>query len=64
MLAARLIAGLQEEFDLDLPIRLVFEHPTVRAQAIAIEDLIRAEVDALDAADLTHDLSRSEEYPA
>ncbi|MGW3621436.1 amino acid adenylation domain-containing protein [Micromonospora arida] len=64
VLAARLIAGLQEEFDLDLPIRLVFEHPTVRAQAIAIEDLIRAEVDALDAADLTHDLSRSEEYPA
>ncbi|MET7877666.1 amino acid adenylation domain-containing protein [Micromonospora profundi] len=64
VLAARLIAGLQEEFDLDLPIRLVFEHPTVRAQALAIEDLIRAEVDALDAADLTHDLSRSEEYPA
>ncbi|WP_328375645.1 non-ribosomal peptide synthetase [Micromonospora zamorensis] len=64
VLAARLIAGLQEEFDLDLPIRLVFEHPTVRAQAIAIEDLIRAEVDALDAADLTHDLSRSEESPA
>ncbi|MEH1031901.1 amino acid adenylation domain-containing protein [Micromonospora profundi] len=64
VLAARLIAGLQEEFDLDLPIRLAFEHPTVRAQAIAIEDLIRAEVDALDAADLTHDLSRSEEYPA
>ncbi|MET8234750.1 amino acid adenylation domain-containing protein [Micromonospora sp. NPDC005298] len=64
VLAARLIAGLQEEFDLDLPIRLVFEHPTVRAQAVAVEDLIRAEVDALDAADLTHDLSRSEEYPA
>ncbi|MFG3700668.1 amino acid adenylation domain-containing protein [Micromonospora sp. NPDC047620] len=64
VLAARLIAALQEEFDLDLPIRLVFEHPTVHAQAIAIEDLIRAEVDALDDADLTHDLSRSEEYPA
>ncbi|MGC5053933.1 amino acid adenylation domain-containing protein [Micromonospora sp. DT48] len=52
VLAARLIGELQDEFDLDLPIRLVFEHPTVRAQAIAIEDLIRAEVDALDDAAL------------
>ncbi|WP_434740435.1 amino acid adenylation domain-containing protein [Micromonospora sp. SH-82] len=62
VLAARLIAELSEEFDLDLPIRLVFEHPTVRAQAVAVEDLIRAEVDALDAADLTHDLSLTEEH--
>jgi hypothetical protein len=64
VLAARLIAALGEEFDLDLPIRLVFEHPTVRAQAAAVEDLIRAEVEALDAADLPHDLTRSEESPA
>jgi amino acid adenylation domain-containing protein len=64
ILAARLAAGLQEEFGLDLSIRLVFEHPTVEALAIAVEDLIRAEVDALSEADLTHDLMRSEELLA
>jgi amino acid adenylation domain-containing protein len=64
VLAARLAAALQEEFGLDLSIRLVFEHPTVEALAIAVEDLIRAEVDALSEADLTHDLMRSEELLA
>ncbi|MGK5518325.1 amino acid adenylation domain-containing protein [Micromonospora sp. URMC 107] len=64
VLAGRLVAGLQEEFDLDVSLRLVFEHPTVEAMAGAVEDLIRAEVDALSDADLTEDLRQTKEHQA
>ncbi|MEH1016391.1 amino acid adenylation domain-containing protein [Micromonospora sp. CPCC 206060] len=62
VLAARLVAALQEEFDLDVPIRLVFQQPTVEALATAVEDLIRAEVDALPDADLTEELRQTKEH--
>ncbi|MFE7524144.1 amino acid adenylation domain-containing protein [Kitasatospora sp. NPDC057542] len=47
ILAIRLIAELQEEFDIHLPVRTVFEHPTVAGQAQAVEDAIRAQIDEL-----------------
>ncbi|MEH1102539.1 amino acid adenylation domain-containing protein [Micromonospora sp. CPCC 205561] len=64
VLAARLAAAVQEEFDLDVSLRLVFEHPTVEAMALAVEDLVRAEVDALSDDDLTEDLRQSKEHQA
>ncbi|MBO4205370.1 non-ribosomal peptide synthetase [Micromonospora echinofusca] len=64
VLAARLVAALQEEFDLDVPIRLVFQQPTVEALATGVEDLIRAEVDALPDADLTEELRQTKEHHA
>ncbi|WP_434740370.1 amino acid adenylation domain-containing protein [Micromonospora sp. SH-82] len=50
ILAVRLLSRIAEEFDVDLPMRLVFERPTVAALAEAIEEEIRAEI-----ADLTDD---------
>ncbi|WP_051450883.1 non-ribosomal peptide synthetase [Actinospica robiniae] len=47
LLAIRLIARLQEEFDLDLPMRLIFERPSVAGLAEAVEAEIRAEIAAL-----------------
>ncbi|GHJ48851.1 hypothetical protein Cs7R123_61930 [Catellatospora sp. TT07R-123] len=47
ILAVRLVSRLQEEFDLDLSIRLIFERPTVAGLAEAIEDRIWAEESAL-----------------
>ncbi|MFE7129404.1 amino acid adenylation domain-containing protein [Streptomyces sp. NPDC057638] len=47
ILAIRLIAGLQEAFDIPLPVRVVFEHPTVAGQAQAVEQAIRAQIDEL-----------------
>ncbi|MER7344922.1 amino acid adenylation domain-containing protein [Streptomyces aurantiacus] len=47
LLAIRLVSALQREFDLDLPVRIVFEGPTVADLAVAVESAIRAEVDAL-----------------
>ncbi|OKK14731.1 hypothetical protein AMK16_29700 [Streptomyces sp. CB00455] len=47
ILAIRLIAELQDEFDIHLSVRTVFEQPTVAGQAQAVEDAIRAEIDEL-----------------
>ncbi|MFG2823372.1 amino acid adenylation domain-containing protein [Kitasatospora sp. NPDC048365] len=52
ILAIRLIAQLQELFQLDLPVRVVFESPTVAGLARDIEDRIRAEIDQLSDAEL------------
>ena len=43
-LALRMMADVQEEFDLDLPVRLIFERPTVARLAAAVAELIEAEV--------------------
>jgi hypothetical protein len=43
-LALKLVARIQEEFALDLPVRQVFERPTVARLAAAVEEQIRAEV--------------------
>uniref|UniRef100_UPI00104193CE non-ribosomal peptide synthetase n=1 Tax=Actinomadura roseirufa TaxID=2094049 RepID=UPI00104193CE len=47
ILAIRLIARLQEDYGVDLPIRTVFERPTVAELAVEIEDRVRAEIDEL-----------------
>ncbi|MFD9886504.1 amino acid adenylation domain-containing protein [Streptomyces alboflavus] len=47
ILAIRLVASLQDAFEIELPIRAVFEGPTVAELATAIEKLIRAEFEAL-----------------
>jgi acyl carrier protein len=64
ILAVRLISSLQEEFDLDLPIRLVFERPTIAGLAEAVETRIRAEVAALPESDLADLSMLSKELPA
>lgn len=52
VLAARVIARLQEEFDVEMPLRAVFEHPTVAGLAAAVEEAVRAEIETLDHAEL------------
>ncbi|MFD0394684.1 AMP-binding protein [Streptomyces nogalater] len=52
ILAIRLVAALQDAFDVDLPIRAVFEGPTVAELAALIEDLVRSELDAMSDAEL------------
>ncbi|MEU8772399.1 amino acid adenylation domain-containing protein [Streptomyces sp. NPDC048606] len=52
VLAARVIARLQEEFDVELPLRAVFEHPTVAGLAAAVEEAVRIEIETLDHAEL------------
>ncbi|MGW7052794.1 amino acid adenylation domain-containing protein [Streptomyces sp. NPDC054887] len=47
ILAVRLVSRLQNEFDLDLPMRVAFESPTIARLAVEIEDRIRAEIDAV-----------------
>jgi len=47
ILAIRLIARIQNAFEIDLPVRAVFEGPTVAELAAAVEDRIRAEIEAL-----------------
>ncbi|MFE9621314.1 phosphopantetheine-binding protein, partial [Streptomyces sp. NPDC006384] len=46
ILAVRLVSRLRQDFDLDLPIRVVFERPTIAQIAAEIEDRVRAEIDA------------------
>jgi amino acid adenylation domain-containing protein len=45
--AIRLIAEVQRDFDIALPVRSVFESPTVTALARLVEDMVRAEIDSL-----------------
>jgi amino acid adenylation domain-containing protein len=47
ILAIRLVASLQDAFEIDLPMRAVFEGPTVAELAAVVEELIRAEIDGL-----------------
>ncbi|TWV53742.1 amino acid adenylation domain-containing protein [Streptomyces misionensis] len=43
----RLVARIQEAFEIDLPVRALFETPTVAGLASAVEDIIVAEAGAL-----------------
>ncbi len=47
ILAVRLNSRIQEEFDVALPLRVIFERPTVAQLADAIEEEIRAEIAAM-----------------
>ncbi|WP_191877993.1 non-ribosomal peptide synthetase [Streptomyces filipinensis] len=47
ILAIRMTSTLQDEFGIDLSLRTVFEHPTVRSLAAAVEDHIRAEIEQM-----------------
>ncbi|GAA3735253.1 hypothetical protein GCM10022225_17290 [Plantactinospora mayteni] len=52
ILAVRLASRIQEEFEIDLPVRTVFERPTIARIAEAVEERIRAEIDELSDSDL------------
>jgi amino acid adenylation domain-containing protein len=47
MLAARLVAQVRAAFGVELPLRAVFEHPTLAALAQVVTDLLVAEIAAL-----------------
>ncbi|GAA2005546.1 amino acid adenylation domain-containing protein [Catenulispora subtropica] len=47
LLVTRAVNRMREVFAVDVPVRLVFEHSTVRAAAARLEDMILAEVEAL-----------------
>ncbi|KAB8141436.1 amino acid adenylation domain-containing protein [Chloroflexia bacterium SDU3-3] len=48
LLATRLIVRLRDAFELDLPLRMVFEMPTPAEQAEAIEGILMAEIGDMD----------------
>ncbi|MFF2045915.1 amino acid adenylation domain-containing protein [Kitasatospora sp. NPDC058170] len=61
ILAIRMTSRLQDVFGIDLTLRTVFEHPTVRSLAQAVEDQIRAEIDQMsDGELLDHDTTATE----
>jgi acyl carrier protein len=58
ILAIRLIASIQSEFDVALPVRTVFEDPTVAGMAAAVEAQIRAEIDQMPDSELLEEYTR------
>ena len=52
ILAIRLVAAVQSSFEIDLPIRVVFEGPTVAELAEVVEAKVRAEIDEMSEAEL------------
>ncbi|GAB7045393.1 non-ribosomal peptide synthetase [Catenuloplanes indicus] len=64
ILAIRLISRLQDEFAVDVPIRMVFEHPTVAQLAAALVERITADVAALSDADVLAEAASSKEHLA
>jgi surfactin family lipopeptide synthetase A len=47
LLATQVMSRVNQAFDLELPLRTLFEHPTLRGMADVIETTILAEIDAL-----------------
>ncbi|MFC9220049.1 amino acid adenylation domain-containing protein [Streptomyces hygroscopicus] len=50
--AARVVASLREEFDIDLPLRVLFTQSTVAELAVAVEEALRADIAALSEAEV------------
>ena len=48
LLATRVTARLRAGAGLEVPLRTIFQHTTVAALAVAVEELLLAEIDALD----------------
>jgi acyl carrier protein len=42
--ATQLVSRLREAFDVELPLRMLFKHPTIAQLASLIEDMLRAQV--------------------
>ncbi len=64
ILGIRLISQIQAEFDVDLPLRALFEGPTVTRLGQAVEDLIRAEIDNLSDSEVFVDSLMLKEHDA
>ena len=62
--AIRLIAAIQDEFGVTLPVRAVFEGPTVVELAQLIENVIRDEIDQMSDSEVVADLTMIEEPQA
>jgi amino acid adenylation domain-containing protein len=61
LLALRLVAAVKEQFDIDLPVRTVFDMPSVAQLATAVETQLRADIARLDDAALLTDPMLAEE---
>jgi acyl carrier protein len=61
LLALRLVAAVQEQFDIDLPVRKVFDMPSVAQLAAEVETQLRADIARLDDAALLTDPMLAEE---
>ncbi|MFI9239248.1 amino acid adenylation domain-containing protein [Streptomyces sp. NPDC053079] len=57
ILAIRLIAAIQAEYAIALPVREVFAHPTVAGLADAVESRIRAEIEQMSESELLEEQS-------
>ncbi|GGN55272.1 hypothetical protein GCM10010112_05860 [Actinoplanes lobatus] len=64
IIAIRLIAAIQDEFGVTLPVRAVFEGPTIVQMAELIENLIRDEIDQMSDSEVVADLTMTEEPQA
>ncbi|MCX5375326.1 non-ribosomal peptide synthetase [Streptomyces sp. NBC_00091] len=64
ILGIRLISGIQNEFQVALPLRALFEGPTVARLARAVEAQVQAELDRLEAADALATSSQTKEQSA
>ncbi|UUU22856.1 non-ribosomal peptide synthetase [Streptomyces sp. DSM 40750] len=64
ILAIRLIAEIQQAFDIDFPTRAVFEGGTVAELAEVVETEVRAEIDQMSQEDLMAEALEWDEHPS
>jgi acyl-coenzyme A synthetase/AMP-(fatty) acid ligase len=58
LLAPRVVNRARVAFDADIPLSLLFTHPTVARLAAAIEDLVRRQIEALSEEEINEHLTR------